>query len=109
MKFEESDEGKRVVDREGNVIGEVATVRDGIGYVRKTGEESVIDAITTSLGWDDSAIQELEREHVDAIDDTEVRLRAFWSGPSGRRGFIPTSVIPSRWCDRSKPFVAGAG
>ena len=77
MDFEASDEGKRVVDREGNVIGEITAVRDGNGYVKKTGEESVVDAITTSLGWDDSAIQELEGEHVDAIDDTEVRLREF--------------------------------
>jgi hypothetical protein len=45
--------------------------------VRKTGKESAIDAITTSLGWNEGAIQELEREHVDAIDDTEVRLRGF--------------------------------
>lgn len=77
MDFEASDEGKRVVDREGNVIGEITDVRDGNGYVKKTGEESVVDAITTSLGWDDSAIQELEGEHVDAINDTEVRLREF--------------------------------
>ncbi|WP_160135472.1 hypothetical protein [Halococcus salsus] len=75
MDFSESDKGKRVVDQQGNTIGAVDDIRDGNAYVKKSGEEKVIDAITSSLGWDDSAIQELESKHVDSIDDTQIKVR----------------------------------
>jgi hypothetical protein len=75
MDFSESDKGKRVVDQKGNTIGAVDDIRDGNAYIKKSGEEKVIDAVTTSLGWDDSAIQELQSKHVDSIDDTEIKVQ----------------------------------
>jgi hypothetical protein len=77
MGFNKSNKGKRVVDQKGNMIDTVDNIKDGNAHIKKSGEEKVIDAITTSLGWDDSAIQELQSKHVDSIDDTEIEIQKF--------------------------------
>jgi hypothetical protein len=44
-----SDEGKRVVDADGTVVGRVRRVRDGTAYVDL--DPAVADAVVAKLGW----------------------------------------------------------
>lgn len=70
-----SDEGNRVVDVDGTVVGRVDTVRDGIAYVDP--EPTVADAVVAKLGW--GAIDEqpypLRGEAVATVSNEAIRLR----------------------------------
>lgn len=75
-EFTDDDRGKSVVDHDGNQLGTVSDVRDGKGHVETDDDSSLTDKIKSALGWDDSDdSHELQNDHVDSIDDSEVRLR----------------------------------
>ncbi|WP_262177246.1 hypothetical protein [Haloarcula laminariae] len=71
----EEDEGKNVVNPDGEEVGMVVDVDDGQMYVDP--HPSITDRIRTALGWsdhdDDSYL--LGTDHIDYIDDDQVVLR----------------------------------
>ena len=73
-KITEEDEGKRVVNADGDTIGMVSTVRNGTAHVNP--DPGITDKITAKLGWDDVNEEHypLERSKVDTITDDEIRL-----------------------------------
>ncbi len=71
----EKDDGKRVVNADGEKIGVVSGVRNGTAYVDP--DPGLGDRILSKLGWDniDEDDYPLERESVDAVTDDEIRLK----------------------------------
>lgn len=71
----DDEEGKRVVNADGDDIGIVATVRDGRAYV--DAEPVVTDAVMAKLGWRDveDDTYPLDPDDVAEITDDEIRLR----------------------------------
>lgn len=72
--FTEDDEGKRVVNVEGDEIGVIETVEEGTVHVNP--DPGVTDTIKSKLGWGDSDEEtyQLDEERVESIADDEVRL-----------------------------------
>jgi hypothetical protein len=73
-RFTDDDEGKRVVNAEGDEIGIIETVEGGSAYVNP--DPGVTDAIKSKLGWGDSDEEsyELADRNVETVTDDEVRL-----------------------------------
>ncbi|MDG5760253.1 PRC-barrel domain containing protein [Natronococcus sp. A-GB1] len=73
-RFTDDDEGKRVVNAEGDEIGIIETVENGSAYVNP--DPGVTDAIRSKLGWGDSDEEsyELAERNVETVTDDEVRL-----------------------------------
>jgi hypothetical protein len=74
IAFTDSDEGKRVVDGNGNKIGMVSEVRGSTAYVNP--DPGMGDTIKSKLGWGDVSAEDyaLEEAHVSSVTDDEVRL-----------------------------------
>lgn len=75
---ESSDEGKAVIDANGNEVGVVTGVRAGTAYVDP--EPGLADAVTSRLGWGsvDEGDERLPADVVAAITDEEIRLDEEW-------------------------------
>lgn len=71
----EDDEGKRVVDSEGNDVGIVSGVRHGTAYVDP--DPGITDTVMSKLGWDDVDEEDypLDESRIDTITDDEIRLQ----------------------------------
>ena len=71
----EHEEGKRVIDANGNEIGIVSAVKGGRVYVEP--DPALTDRIRSKLGWGDDGKTDypLDESQIDAITDDEVRLR----------------------------------
>lgn len=83
--FTEDDEGKTVVNDEGEEVGMVATVEHGTAYVDP--DPGLTDTIKSTLGWGDSDDEDtypLQEESVASVTDDEVHLGS--SSPSGAGG-----------------------
>lgn len=72
--FTDDDEGKHVVNAEGETIGIVEAVEGGAAHVEP--DPGITDTIKSRLGWGDSDEEtyRLEAEHVDTITDDEIQL-----------------------------------
>lgn len=72
--FTDDDEGKRVVNAEGDEIGIVEKVERGTAHVDP--DPGMTDTIKSKLGWGDSDEEtyELDADHVESITDDEVQL-----------------------------------
>lgn len=71
----EDDEGKSVVNADGENIGMVSEVRGGRAYVDP--DPSLTDRIKSKLGWDTDAESEdhpLDESKIDTVTDDEIRL-----------------------------------
>lgn len=73
-EFTENDEGKTVVNDQGDEVGIVADVEHGTAYVDP--DPGLTDKITSKLGWDDrdEDTYPLQSESVDSVTDDEIRL-----------------------------------
>ncbi|EMA46715.1 hypothetical protein [Halococcus saccharolyticus] len=72
----DDDRGKSVVDHEGNRIGSVTDTENGKGIIETNDDSSLTDKLKSALSWDDSDdSHELQNDHVDSVNDDEVRLR----------------------------------
>jgi hypothetical protein len=72
--FTDEDEGKRIVNAQGDKIGMVTNVEGGTAYVDP--DPGLTDTIRSKLGWG-SADQDdyrLESSHVSTITNDEIRL-----------------------------------
>ncbi|PSQ03299.1 hypothetical protein BRC95_09405 [Halobacteriales archaeon QS_5_68_33] len=72
--FTESDEGKNVINQNGETIGRVVEVEGNRAYVDP--DPGVTDTIMSKLGWGsrDEGSYLLESGKVESITDDEVRL-----------------------------------
>lgn len=73
--FTDDDEGKRVVNAEGDEIGVVADVRAGTVHVDP--DPGITDSIKSKLGWGDADedTYELDESSVEEITDDEIRIQ----------------------------------
>ena len=71
----ESDEGKKIVNAHGDVIGIVSSVRGGTAYVDP--DPGVTDKIMSKLGWSSTDDEDypLNQSKIDAVTDDEIRLK----------------------------------
>lgn len=71
-----NDEGKRVVDANGDTIGIISGVRNGKAYVDP--DPGISEKILTKLGWEniDKGDYPLERSRIATITDDEIHLNA---------------------------------
>lgn len=70
----ESDEGKKVVNQDGDTVGRVVDVRDDGAYVDP--DPDVTDTIMSKLGWGerDEETYRLDESTIEDVTDDEVRL-----------------------------------
>lgn len=75
VNFTDDDEGKRVVNSNGEEIGIVQSVEGGMVHVDP--DPGMADSIKSKLGWGDSDedTYALDEDNVESISDDEVRLR----------------------------------
>ncbi|GGO00185.1 MULTISPECIES: PRC-barrel domain containing protein [Haloarcula] len=71
----ERDEGKRVVNAEGEAVGMISGFRGGDAFVDP--DPGITDKIMSRLGWEDIDEDDykLDPSKVDTITDDEVRLK----------------------------------
>lgn len=71
----DDDEGKLVVDSQGQEIGMITEVRSGTAYV--SADPGLADTIRSKLGWGDADEDDypLEETRIHTVTDDEVRLR----------------------------------
>ncbi|WP_323190189.1 PRC-barrel domain containing protein [Halostella sp. PRR32] len=71
----DDDEGKNVVNADGEKVGMVTEVRGGTAHVDP--DPGVTDKIKSKLGWGDTNddTYPLQEANVDAVTDDEIRLR----------------------------------
>ena len=76
-KFTDDDEGKRVVNADGETIGIIESVEAGIPHVDP--DPGVTDTIKSKLGWGDADEEtySLDEDSVESITDDEVRIERF--------------------------------
>lgn len=72
--FSDHDEGKRVVNADGDEIGIVEHVEGSTVHINP--DPGMTDTIRSKLGWGDSDEEtyELDESNVDSITDDEIRL-----------------------------------
>jgi len=70
----EEDQGKTVVNSDGEKVGVVTGVRGGTAYVNP--DPGLTDAIKSKLGWEDVDADDypLKQDRIEQIDDDEIRL-----------------------------------
>lgn len=74
-KFTDDDRDKNVVTSEGDRIGTINDVNDDRATVKRDKDRSLTDKVKDMLGWGDDDSNEIRNEHVDSVNDNEVRLR----------------------------------
>lgn len=74
QNLSEEDEGKDIVDSNGERIGMVKSVESGTAYV--DADPDLTDSIKSSLGWGDVDQDDykLEGDQIDTVTDDEIRL-----------------------------------
>ena len=77
LEFTEHDEGKRVVDAEGDTIGLVSEVRAQTAYVDP--DPDLMDRVRSKLGWGeaDEESYPLDKDDVVDITDDEITVQRF--------------------------------
>lgn len=70
----EQDEGKQVVDQNGNEVGVVSGVRGGEVYVNP--DPGVVDTMFGKLGWEnvDDEDYTLDQSSIEYVDPEQIRL-----------------------------------
>ena len=71
----DDDQGKAVVDSNGQKIGMVTEVRSGTAYVNA--DPGLTDTIRSKLGWGDADEDDyaLEENRIHTVTDDEIRLK----------------------------------
>lgn len=70
----ESDEGKRVVNAQGDEIGKVVDVQHGTAHVDP--DPGLTDSIMSKLGWSDGDedTYQLDSSAIESVTDDEIRI-----------------------------------
>lgn len=71
----QEDEGKRVVNFQGDKIGVVKQVDDGTAHVDP--DPGITDQIRSKLGWNDADQSDymLQEDRISTVTDDEIRLK----------------------------------
>lgn len=74
-RFTEEEEGKKVVNADGDEVGIVKSVEDGTAYVDP--DPNVADTFKSAIGWGDAGedTYALKENNVEAITDREIQVR----------------------------------
>ncbi|WP_433624495.1 PRC-barrel domain containing protein [Halomicrococcus sp. NG-SE-24] len=74
VEFTDDDEGKTVVDDDGDEVGIVSEVRHGQAYVEP--DPGITDKVKSKLGWGDidDDTYPIQYEQVDGVTDDEIRI-----------------------------------
>lgn len=74
-RLTKDDEGKDVVNTDGERIGVVQTVRAGTAYVNP--DPGLTDEIKSAFGWGEESedTYALDEDRIEAITDTEIQVR----------------------------------
>lgn len=72
----ESEEGKPVVDSDGNKVGIVSSVEHGTAYVDP--DPGITEKLLSKMGWEDTDEEDypLQEARVASVTDDEIRLRS---------------------------------
>lgn len=72
--FTDDDEGKTVINDDGENVGIVSDVEHGTAYVDP--DPGLTDKVMAKLGWDerDEETYPLQEESVESVTDDEIRL-----------------------------------
>ena len=72
--IDESDEGKTVVNAEGEAVGTIVDVDNNTAHVEPN--PGLTDELAAELGWGDADEEtyQLDNDSVDAVTDDEIRL-----------------------------------
>lgn len=75
VELTKDDDGKNVVNADGEVVGLVTVVRNGTAYVDP--EPTITDRLIARLGWDDVDEEDyrLEQSEIESVTDDEIRLK----------------------------------
>ena len=75
VTFTDDDEGKKVVNQNGEDVGRVVDVRHGTAYVDP--DPGMFDTVKSKLGWGDvdEDTYPLQDADVESVDDDRVLLR----------------------------------
>lgn len=75
IEFTDDDEGKPVVDPDGDQIGIVSSVDDDGAFVDP--DPGVSDTVMSKLGWGEADQEDfpLDESSIDKVTDREVRLK----------------------------------
>lgn len=70
----EEDQGKTVVNSDGEKVGVVTGVRGGTAYVNP--DPGLTDSIKSKLGWEDVDADDypLNQDRIETIDEDQIRL-----------------------------------
>lgn len=70
----DDDEGKKVVNAQGDQIGIVSEVKSGSAYIDP--DPGITDKVRSKLGWNDADEDTymLPSDSIDAVTDDEIRL-----------------------------------
>jgi hypothetical protein len=73
--FTDDDEGKKVINADGETVGLVSEVTHGTAYVDP--DPGITDKLMSKLGWSDRDDDDypLQENAVDRVDDDAVHLR----------------------------------
>lgn len=116
-QFTDVDEGKRVVNADGDEVGIIADVEHGTAHVEP--DPGMTDSIKAKLGWGDSGedTYPLQEEAVGRVTDDEVRLERDLSGvgttggttgtDTGTGAGTGTGTTDDRGIDRDENDVSG--
>ena len=71
----DSDEGKPVVNRQGEKIGRVTSVEGDSAFVDP--DPGITDTVKSKLGWEDVDADDyrLDSTEIDSVTDDEIRLK----------------------------------
>jgi len=74
-RLNETDEGKKVIDSDGNEIGMISGFRGGMAYVDP--DPGIAESVMSTLGWSDidESDYALDQDDVETVTDDEVRLK----------------------------------
>ena len=77
MKLTSNEQGKRVVNKEGETVGMVSSVDESSNRAYVNPDPNVAEKILSRLGWDkiDEDDYAIEQHQVDSITDDEIRLK----------------------------------
>ncbi|ESP86877.1 PRC-barrel domain-containing protein [Candidatus Halobonum tyrrellensis] len=77
VTFTDDDEGKKVVNQNGEDVGRVVDVRHATAYVDP--DPGMFETVKSKLGWgdvdDDEDVYPLQDADVESVDDDRVLLR----------------------------------
>ncbi|MFC7228365.1 PRC-barrel domain containing protein [Salinirubellus salinus] len=77
MKITADEQGKRVVNKDGETVGMVTNVDETAGKAYIDSDPNIAEKIMSRLGWDamDADDYAIEQHQVDSITDDEIRLK----------------------------------